>query len=112
MTETPPKRGRRPRIEKDIFGDEYLAGRRVFSLTLDESRLPEGARQLLCAISTMNVDDVNLVQVFSDAIKVVEPDFWSNKIDDLTPFEWKLFMALDDPTFREQVKALLETHVP
>jgi hypothetical protein len=108
-TEAGSKRSRPPKIERDIFGDEYCDGRRVFPLALNEDQLPEGARRLLRAQWIGDVEVFDLATVFRDALMEVDPDFWQRKLEELTPFEWKLQAALDDAEFRKKVEALLES---
>lgn len=101
------RRGKRLRLEKDIFGDEYLGARRVLRLSLDEARLPEGALRLIEALQLMEKEGSDLSRAFSEALESVEPNFWKRKLEELTPLEWKLLRALEDESFREQVKDIL-----
>lgn len=102
-------RGRPRRPERDIFGDEYLGARRVLRLSLDEERLPEGARKLVSLLSALQADETfNPESIFSEALQEVDPEFWQRKLEELSPLEWKLVQALKDDVFRERVRALLE----
>jgi hypothetical protein len=42
-------------------------------------------------------------------LEAVDRSFWARKLDELTPLEWKLLRALEDESFREKVKDLLDS---
>lgn len=105
-----PKKRRQPRVEKDIFGNEYLGTKKVFCLNLDTDRLPDGAKRLISLASSLQMTVYDLAQVFSEALLMVDGAFWERKLEELTPFEWKLHEALKDEAFRRDVEACLDEH--
>lgn len=104
----PSKRRKQPKVERDIFGNEYLGAKTVFSLNLDMVRLPEGAVSLVALASSLQMTAYDLAQVFSEALRNVAVNFWERKLEELTPFEWKLNEALKDEAFRKVVEAFLD----
>jgi hypothetical protein len=97
-----------PRVEKDIFGNEYLGAKTVFRLNLEVDRLPEGAERLVSLASALQMTTHDLAQVFSEALLNVDAGFWARRIEELTPFEWKLQEALKDEAFKKEVAAFLD----
>ncbi|RYZ60016.1 MAG: hypothetical protein EOP07_02260 [Proteobacteria bacterium] len=95
-------------IERDIFGQEFLGTKQILRLDIEEKKLPPAARDLLFAAAVMYLDDIDFNKIFSDALLEVKPSFWSKKLDQLTPLEWKLLAALEDESFKAQVKDLIE----
>jgi hypothetical protein len=106
----PSKRRQQPKVERDIFGNEYLGAKTVFSLNLDVDRLPEGAEKLVSLASGMQMNAYDLAKVFSEALRMVDAAFWAIKLEELTPFEWKLNEALKDEAFRKVVEAFLDDY--
>lgn len=105
-----PKKRQQTRVEKDIFGNEYLGAKTVFSLNLAVDRLPEAAQKLISLASTLQMTVYDLAQVFSEALLNIDSTFWDRKLEELTPFEWKLDEALKDEAFRKLVEAFLDEH--
>ena len=99
----------RPKLEHDIFGNEYLGTRQVLRLVLPFEDLPDGLHLLLNVIDIMELIDVDLPSVLNDALNAVPQEFWNAKLDEYTPLEWKLRQAMESETFRESVKDLLST---
>lgn len=103
-----PKSREHPRLEKDIFGNEYLGAKSVFCLNLDVDSLSDGAQRLVSLASALQMTFYDLAQVFSEAMLKVEPGFWERKLEELTPFEWKFNEALKDEAFRKTVEEFLD----
>jgi hypothetical protein len=107
-----PKRREQPKVERDIFGNEYLGAQTVFCLSLDMDRLPDGAQRLISLASNLQMTLYDLGQAFSQALLNVDAAFWERKLEELTPFEWKLSEALKDEAFRKRIEAFLDDHRP
>ncbi|HET9236781.1 MAG TPA: hypothetical protein VFO10_06000 [Oligoflexus sp.] len=105
---TKPKKRRQPRVERDIFGNEYLGAKTVFTLNLAVDQLPDGAQRLISLASSLQMTGYDLALVFSEALLMVDTAFWERKMEDLTPFEWTLHEALKDEAFRKVVAAYLD----
>lgn len=95
-------------IQRDIFGQEFLGTKQILRIDIEEKKLPPAARDLLFAAAVMYLDDIDFNKIFSDALLQVKPAFWSQKLEALTPLEWKLLSALEDEGFKAQVKDLIE----
>lgn len=49
--------------------------------------------------------DVN--EIVSEALNTVPQSYWDEKIDALTPVEYKLQEAMEDPSIREQILSII-----
>jgi hypothetical protein len=96
------------KIERDIFGQEYIGSKQIIRIEIEEKKLPAAARDLLFAAAVMYLDDLDFNSIFAEALLEVKPAFWARKLETLTPLEWKLMSALEDESFKNQVKLLLE----
>ena len=50
----------------------------------------------------------DLSETVSEALATIPEQWWKDKLDDLTPLEWKVQAALDNPEMREKLVSLLE----
>ena len=50
----------------------------------------------------------DLSETVSEALATIPSDWWDEKLDELTPLEWKVQAALDNPEMREKLVSLLE----
>ena len=70
----------------------------------DESRiniLVEGLKQ-------RGLKNYDLSDVVGEALETIEEDWWREKLEELTPLEWKIQAALENPEMREKLVSLLE----
>ena len=50
----------------------------------------------------------DLSAVVSEALATIPETWWKEKLDELTPLEWKIQAALDNPEMREKLVSLLD----
>ncbi len=50
----------------------------------------------------------DLAPVVQEALAQMSEKWWAEKLDDLTPLEWKVQAALENPEMREKLMSLLE----
>ncbi|MFW7379575.1 MAG: hypothetical protein ACOH5I_12250 [Oligoflexus sp.] len=60
------------------------------------------------ALRDRGVKNPDLGVLVSEALATVNEDWWTNKIEELTPLEWKVQAALENPDLREKLVTLLE----
>lgn len=53
------------------------------------------------------VKNFELGDIVSEALATVPKAWWDAKIDEITPLEWKLHAALENPDMREKLMSLL-----
>ena len=53
------------------------------------------------------VKNFDLSQVVSEALSQVPEAWWDQRLDDMTPIEFKLQQAMEDPEMRDKIIALL-----
>ena len=58
-------------------------------------------------IKKRNIKDVNLNDILLEAIDQLPPTWWEDKIESLTPLEYKVQEALKKPDMREKLANLL-----
>ena len=55
------------------------------------------------------IQKADLGEIVTDALAQVPRSWWAQKVDDLTPLEFKVQQALENPSLREKLTALLAT---
>ncbi|SMF32824.1 hypothetical protein [Pseudobacteriovorax antillogorgiicola] len=50
----------------------------------------------------------DLSETVSEALATIPKEWWDEKLEELTPLEWKVQAALDNPEMREKLVSLLE----
>lgn len=50
----------------------------------------------------------DLSEVVSEALGTIPEEWWKEKLEELTPLEWKVQEALDNPEMREKLMSLLD----
>lgn len=82
------------------------AGARKLRLTLveDEQSLLFGFQQTLKERGLKNFE---LGDIVAEALATVPKEWWDAKVDEITPLEWKLHAALENPDMREKLMSLL-----
>lgn len=53
------------------------------------------------------VKNFELGDVVAEALATIPKEWWDAKIDEITPLEWKLHAALENPDMREKLMSLL-----
>lgn len=53
--------------------------------------------------------NIDVSQIVLDALSQVHPDWWQKKIEELTPLEYRVDMALNDPILRDKLTDFLKT---
>jgi hypothetical protein len=53
------------------------------------------------------VKNFELGDIVAEALATVPKEWWDAKIDEITPLEWKLHAALENPDMREKLMSLL-----
>ena len=64
--------------------------------------------KFLCALKERQIKDIDLPQMILEALEAVSEDWWKDKLEELTPLEYRVQTALEDPTMRERLEALLQ----
>ena len=58
------------------------------------------------------VKNIDLNPIVSEALSQVPESWWDQRLDELTPMEFKLQQAMEDPEMREKIIALLNGSSP
>jgi hypothetical protein len=78
-------------------------------LTLEEAE--DGPlHQLQAQLRDRGIKNPDLGDVVSAALATISEAWWAEKVEELTPLEWKLQAALENPELREKLVSLLETN--
>ena len=64
--------------------------------------------QMLDTLKERGLKNYDLSEVVAEALQTIPESFWKAKLDDLTPLEWKIQAALDNPEMREKLVSLLD----
>jgi predicted TIM-barrel fold metal-dependent hydrolase len=76
-------------------------------LTIEETE--EGRlTSLMNTLKDRGVKNPDLGHVVAEALATIPEPWWEEKLDELTPLEWKVQAALDNPDMREKLVTLLE----
>ena len=55
---------------------------------------------------------IDLAQLVLDALSAVKEDWWTKKLEELTPIEYRIHLALNNPELREELSSFLEEKLP
>ena len=58
------------------------------------------------------VKNIDLNQIVSEALSQVPEAWWDQRLDEVTPIEFKLQQAMEDPEMREKIISLLSGSSP
>ena len=58
-------------------------------------------------LKTRGVKNFDISELVSEALNEVEERWWQDKLEDLTPIEFKLQAALENPEMREKIISVL-----
>jgi len=90
----------------DARAGAQAAGKKI-RLTLAEDDNAALA-QFQTALKDRGVKGVELSDVVTEALATVPQEWWDAKIEELTPFEYKLHAALGNPEMRAKLMSLLD----
>lgn len=78
-------------------------------LTLEEAE--DGPlHRLQAQLKDRGIKSPDLGDVVSAALATISEAWWAEKVEELTPLEWKLQAALENPELREKLVSLLQTN--
>ncbi len=60
------------------------------------------------ALKERGIKNLEIGDIVSEALATVPKDWWDAKLEELTPLEWKLHAALENPEMRAKLMSLLE----
>ena len=112
----PKKKGRAASISGAEDGHEtqdqrsgaLAAGAKKIRLTLQED--DDGPlSQFQMALKDRGVKGVEISDIIAEALSTVPKEWWDAKLEALTPFEFKLHAALENPELRAKLMSLLDT---
>ncbi len=108
--DAPKKRGRKTKIGGlNGVSDEVIdSGQTKIKLALEEDKLPEGFLNLITSLKKYGVKDIPLTSIVTEALNEVSQDDWDLLIDKVTPFEYKIKAAMEDPELKEKLMNLLK----
>lgn len=93
-------------IAEDLRAGASAANNRKLRLVLAEDE----QSQLFAFQQTLKergVKNFELGDIVAEALATVPKEWWDAKIDEITPLEWKLHAALENPDMREKLMSLL-----
>lgn len=61
----------------------------------------------LNSLKSRGVKNPNLGELILDALSTLEEDWWKDKLDELTPLEYRVKQALSNPESRERLASFL-----
>jgi hypothetical protein len=87
-------------------GAQAGAGRKIrLTLVEDDNGPLQNFQNLL---KDRGIKNLELGDIVSEALATVPKEWWDAKIEELTPLEWKLHAALENPEMRAKLLSLLE----
>ena len=96
---------------QEEIGDQDMrvgaqAGSKKLRLTLveDEQSLLFTFQQTL---KERGVKNFELGDIVAEALATIPKEWWDAKVEEVTPLEWKLHAALENPAMREKLMSLL-----
>ncbi len=60
------------------------------------------------ALKERGIKNLEIGDIVSEALATVPKEWWDAKLEELTPLEWKLHAALENPEMRAKLMSLLE----
>ncbi len=82
------------------------ASKRIRLTIVEEDTGP--LTQLSEKLKERGLKNYDLSDTVAEALATIPDTFWMEKLEALTPLEWKIQAALDNPDMREKLVSLLE----
>ena len=64
--------------------------------------------ELQTKLKERGVKAIDLGQIANEALATIDKEWWANKLDELTPLEYKLHAALENPETRQKLMSILD----
>ncbi|MCX6130952.1 MAG: hypothetical protein NTX25_18080 [Proteobacteria bacterium] len=116
VAQEPKKKGRSAvaQIADDLAeGQDGRAGAQLAASKKIRLTLQEDDNVLLSqfqiALKDRGIKGVELSDIIAEALATVPKEWWDAKLEELTPFEYKLHAALENPELRAKLMSLLDT---
>lgn len=96
-----------PKKKEKRQGAEAKSQLKKIRLTLEEA---EDGRlhSLMNDLKDRGVKSPDLGPIITAALATIPDEWWTEKLEELTPLEWKVQAALENPDLREKLVSLLE----
>jgi hypothetical protein len=91
----------------DTRAGAQATGSKKIRLTLVEDDNAALA-QFQTALKDRGVKGIELSDIITEALATIPQEWWDAKIEELTPFEYKLHAALGNPEMRAKLMSLLD----
>ncbi len=92
-------------LDQDNRAGAQSGGKKLrLTLVEDES---SGLYAFAQTLKERGVKNFELGDIVAEALATVPKEWWDAKIDEITPLEWKLHAALENPAMREKLMSLL-----
>lgn len=88
-------------------GAQAAAGAKKLRLTIVEDE-QSNLFAFQTALKDRGLKNFELSDIVAEALATVPKEWWDAKIEELTPLEWKLHAALENPEMRAKLMSLLE----
>lgn len=88
-------------------GAQAAAGGKKIRLTLVEDD-SSALSQFQTALKDRGVKGVEISDIVAEALATIPKEWWDAKLEELTPFEFKLHAALENPELRAKLMSLLD----
>ncbi|MBC7661313.1 MAG: hypothetical protein H7249_16585 [Chitinophagaceae bacterium] len=91
--------------DQDLRAGAQSGGKKLrLTLVEDEQSLLFGFQQTL---KERGVKNFELGDIVAEALATIPKEWWDAKVEEITPLEWKLHAALENPDMREKLMSLL-----
>jgi|GEM_PF-2851964 len=87
-------------------GAQAAAGKKIRLTLIEDDASP--LSQFQTALKDRGVKGLELSDIVAEALATVPKEWWDKKLDELTPFEFKLHAALENPELRAKLMSLLD----
>ncbi len=93
-------------LQEGRAGAQAAAGRKIRLNLLEDEGSPLFHFQN--ALKERGIKNIELSDLIAEALGTVPQEWWDAKLEELTPLEWKLHAALENPEMRAKLMSLLD----
>lgn len=93
-------------LQEGRVGAQAAGGRKIRLNLVEDENSPLFHFQN--ALKERGIKNLELSDLISEALATVPQEWWDAKLEELTPLEWKLHAALENPEMRAKLMSLLD----
>lgn len=97
-------------VQDESLDQDNRAGAQAGGKKLRMTLVEDEQSQLFAFQQTLKergLKNFELGDIVAEALATIPKEWWDAKVDEITPLEWKLHAALENPDMREKLMSLL-----